>query len=102
MISTAIALWMVFGRRKSVTIRLAGVAAFVLPHAIGAPVAVGRSSIPVELIHRFILLSILTTGYSGFPWVPSAVCYIIVSNTPTRRNASIAKTIDLDGNGVLG
>jgi cobalt transporter subunit CbtA len=61
-ISTAIALWLVFGRRKSVTFRLVGIAAFVLPHAIGAPVAVGHSSVPAELIHRFILLSILTMG----------------------------------------
>jgi len=35
---------------------------FVVPHAIGAPVAVGESSVPPELIHRFAVWSILTTG----------------------------------------
>jgi cobalt transporter subunit CbtA len=61
-ISTAIALWLFFGPRKSLMIRLTGLVILILPHAIGAPAATGDSTIPGELIHRFTALSILTTG----------------------------------------
>jgi cobalt transporter subunit CbtA len=61
-IATAVALWLLFNRRKALPIRLMGLLVLVIPHAIGAPVAVGESSVPSELIHRFEVLSILTTG----------------------------------------
>jgi cobalt transporter subunit CbtA len=61
-IATAIALWLLLDRRKFLPVRLIGLLVFMLPHAIGAPVAVGESSVPAELVHRFALLSILTTG----------------------------------------
>jgi cobalt transporter subunit CbtA len=59
---TAIALWLLVDRRKSVPVRLIGVLVLILPHAIGAPVARGESSVPVSLVHQFALMSILTTG----------------------------------------
>jgi predicted cobalt transporter CbtA len=39
-----------------------GFLVLVVPHAIGAPVAIGERPVPSELIHRFEVLSILTTG----------------------------------------
>ena len=61
-IATAIALWLLLDRRKPVPIRLMGLLVFVIPHVIGAPVAIGQSSVPAQLVHQFALLSILTTG----------------------------------------
>jgi cobalt transporter subunit CbtA len=61
-ISTAVALWLLLDRRKPLPIRLMGLLVFVAPHVIGAPVAIGENSVPRELIHRFAVLSILTTG----------------------------------------
>lgn len=61
-IATAVALWLLLDRRKALPIRLMGLLVLVIPHAIGAPVAVGESSVPSELIHRFEVLSILTAG----------------------------------------
>jgi cobalt transporter subunit CbtA len=61
-IATAIALWLLLDRRKAWPIRLMGLLVAFLPHAIGAPVAIGESSVPAELIRQFALLSILTTG----------------------------------------
>jgi cobalt transporter subunit CbtA len=61
-ILTAVSLWLLFDRRKSWLTRLIGFLGFLLPHAIGAPVATGESFVPTALIHQFALASILTTG----------------------------------------
>jgi cobalt transporter subunit CbtA len=61
-IATAIALWLLLDRRKLLPVRLLGLLVFAVPHVIGAPVAMGESSVPAELVHRFAVLSILTTG----------------------------------------
>ena len=61
-ISTAIGLWLLLDRRKPWGIRLIGLVGLILPHAIGAPVATGETSVPATLIHQFALVSILTTG----------------------------------------
>jgi len=61
-LSTAIALCLLLDRRRRLPIRLMGILVFLVPHAIGAPVATGASSVPLDLVHRFAVLSILTTG----------------------------------------
>lgn len=61
-LSTAIGLWLLLNRRRSIAVRLIGVLPLILPHAIGAPVAQGNSAVPVTLIHQFALRSILTTA----------------------------------------
>ena len=61
-IATAIALWLLLDRRKVLPVRLLGLLVFVVPHVIGAPVAIGESSAPAELVRQFAALSILTTG----------------------------------------
>ena len=61
-IATAIALWLLLDRRKPLPVRLFGLLVFLVPHVIGAPVAKGDSSVPLELVRRFAVLSILTTG----------------------------------------
>jgi cobalt transporter subunit CbtA len=61
-IATAIALWLLLDRRKPLPVRLLGLLVFVVPHVIGAPVAIGESSVPAELVHEFAVLSIVTTG----------------------------------------
>ncbi len=59
---TAIGLWLLLDRRKPWSIRLLGLAGLTLPHIIGAPVADGPNSVPTQLIHRFAVVSMLTTG----------------------------------------
>jgi cobalt transporter subunit CbtA len=59
---TAVGLWSLLGGRGPWPLRLIGVAGAILPHAIGAPVATGESSVPAHLVHQFALISILTTG----------------------------------------
>lgn len=61
-VATSVALWLLLDRRRAGSIRLIGLLVLVVPHIVGAPVASGESSLPSELIHRFELLSILTTG----------------------------------------
>ena len=61
-ISTAIGLWLLLDRSKTWAIRLIGLVGLILPHAIGAPVAAGETSVPATLIRQFALVSILTTG----------------------------------------
>jgi cobalt transporter subunit CbtA len=61
-VSTAIAMWLLLDRRRSWKVRLIGVPLAILPHAIGAPVAVGNNVIPAALIQEFGILSLLTTG----------------------------------------
>ena len=43
-------------------VRALGIIVLILPHLIGAPIATGENVVPVQLIHRFTLLSIITTG----------------------------------------
>ena len=61
-LATAIAIWLLLDRRKPLPIRLLGLLVFAVPYVVGAPVAAGESNVPEELIHRFIISSILTTG----------------------------------------
>jgi len=61
-IATAVALWLFLGRGIPKLVRPAGIVLLVLPHLIGAPVANGQNVVPAELIHRFTMLSIATTG----------------------------------------
>ena len=61
-LSTALALWLLFDRRKALPLRLIGVLLAIAPHIIGAPVAQGESAVPADLIRQFAVLSIVTTG----------------------------------------
>lgn len=60
--ATAIALWLFLGKGVPKLVRALGLIALILPHVIGAPVATGENVVPAQLIHRFTLLSIITTG----------------------------------------
>jgi len=59
---TAVGLWLLTSKERPWAIRLIGLVALILPHAIGAPPATGQSAVPVELVRQFALVSILTTG----------------------------------------
>jgi cobalt transporter subunit CbtA len=61
-IATAIALWLLFGKRIPQVVRPLGIIILIFPHLIGAPKATGQKVVPEQLIHRFTLLSIATTG----------------------------------------
>jgi len=61
-LSTAVALWLLFDRKKALPVRLIGVLLLIVPHTVGAPVAQGESAVPIALARQFALLSILTTG----------------------------------------
>jgi hypothetical protein len=63
-VSTALALWLLLSRDKSLPVRVIGVLVLILPHAVGAPVA----SISARCIFGIALGSIggLLYGRSGF------------------------------------
>jgi cobalt transporter subunit CbtA len=61
-LSTAVALWLLFDRKKALPVRLIGVLLLIVPHIVGPPVAQGESAVPMALARQFALLSILTTG----------------------------------------
>jgi predicted cobalt transporter CbtA len=41
---------------------LAGTVCLLLPHIIGAPVAIGENSVPAQLIRQFTIASVATSG----------------------------------------
>jgi len=61
-ISTAVGVWLITGLRRSWLLRSCGAACILLPHLIGAPAATGESSVPAELVRRFTIASVATSG----------------------------------------
>lgn len=60
--ATAAGLWLLFGRKRSWLLRIAGVICLGLPHLIGAPAPPGPSAVPSWLLRRFAIASLATTG----------------------------------------
>jgi cobalt transporter subunit CbtA len=60
--ATAVALWLFFGKGIPKLVRALGILVIVLPHLIGAPKTSGRNVVPDQIIHRFTVLSLATTG----------------------------------------
>ena len=61
-IATAIGLWLLVGQGRTWLLRIGGVVCLSLPHLIGAPIAAGQNVVPAQLIHRFTIVSVATTG----------------------------------------
>jgi cobalt transporter subunit CbtA len=61
-IATAVGVWLVAGQRRSWLLRTCGAVCLLLPHLIGAPVAVGQNNVPAELVRRFTIASVATSG----------------------------------------
>ena len=61
-IATAVGVWLVAGQRRSWLLRTCGAVCLLLPHLIGAPVATGQHSVPAELVRRFTIASVATSG----------------------------------------
>jgi cobalt transporter subunit CbtA len=61
-IATAVGLWWLVGAKRVWPLRIAGAICLVLPHLIGAPAASGHNAVPAQLIHRFTITSLATTG----------------------------------------
>jgi cobalt transporter subunit CbtA len=59
-LATAGGLWLI-GRRTWMH-RVAGAVCVAVPHVIGAPVAVGENTIPVELVRNFAVASLATAA----------------------------------------
>jgi cobalt transporter subunit CbtA len=60
--ATAIGLWLLASKGRTWLLRIGGVVCVTLPHLIGAPAATGQNAVPAELIHRFTIASLATTG----------------------------------------
>ena len=60
--ATAIGLWLLASKGRTWLLRIGGVVCVTLPHLIGAPAATGQNTVPAELIHRFTIASLATTG----------------------------------------
>jgi cobalt transporter subunit CbtA len=61
-VATALGLWLLASKGRTWLLRIGGVVCVSLPHLIGAPAASGQNSVPAELIHRFTIASLATTG----------------------------------------
>jgi len=61
-IATAVGLWLLAGKGRTWQVRVIGVICLSLPHLIGAPAAIGRSAVPTQLLRRFAITSLATTG----------------------------------------
>jgi cobalt transporter subunit CbtA len=61
-IATAVGLWFIAGKRRSWLLRICGVICLLLPHLVGAPQATGESSVPDQLVRRFTIASVATSG----------------------------------------
>jgi len=61
-IATAVGMWLVTRQRQTWVLRTGGVVCLLLPHLIGAPAATGQSSVPAELVRRFAITSVATSG----------------------------------------
>ena len=60
--ATAIGLWLVASKGRKWPLRIGGMFCVSLPHLIGAPAATGQNAVPSDLIHRFTIESLATTG----------------------------------------
>jgi cobalt transporter subunit CbtA len=60
--ATAIGLWLLVSKGRNWLLRIGGAVCVTLPHLIGAPAAAGQNAVPAELIHRFTIASLATTG----------------------------------------
>jgi cobalt transporter subunit CbtA len=61
-VATAIGLWLLISKGRNWLLRIGGVVCVSVPHLIGAPAAAGQNAVPAELIHRFTIASLATTG----------------------------------------
>ena len=61
-IATAAGVWLIAGPRRTWLFRSCGAIFLLLPHLIGAPVATGESRVPAELVRRFSIASVATSG----------------------------------------
>ena len=61
-IATGVGIWLITGERRTWLLRTCGLGCLLLPHLVGAPVVGGQNSVPVELIRRFTILSVTTSG----------------------------------------
>lgn len=61
-LATAVGLWLMAGKKRVWPLRIAGVVFMLLPHMISAPTATGKSAVPIQLVRRFAVTSLATTG----------------------------------------
>ncbi len=61
-IATAVGVWLIAGQRRTWRLRSCGAVCLLLPHLIGAPVATGENRVPAELVRRFSIASVASSG----------------------------------------
>src|SRR5271169_7184995 len=61
-IATAVGMWLITSHKRSWPLRISGAVCLLLPHLIGAPAASGLSNVPTELVRRFTIASLATSG----------------------------------------
>lgn len=61
-IASAVGIWLITGERRTWFWRACGLGCLLLPHLVRAPVAIGQNSVPPELIRRFTILSVASSG----------------------------------------
>jgi cobalt transporter subunit CbtA len=61
-IATAVGLWLIFGHRRALGLRIGGGIFLLTPHLIGAPTATRQYIVPTRLLSRFTAVSLVTMG----------------------------------------
>ena len=61
-IATAIGVWLIAAKKRSWVPRICGVVCLLLSHIVGATVASGENSVPDQLVRRFTIASVSTSG----------------------------------------
>jgi predicted cobalt transporter CbtA len=61
-IATVIGVWLIAGQKRTWLLRAGGALCLLLPHLLGAPVATEQNLVPDELVRRFSIASVATSG----------------------------------------
>ena len=91
-IATAVGVWLIAGQRRTWLRGFCGVMCLLVPHLIGAPVATGQNRVPAELVRRFSIASVATSGV--FWLLAGTLGGLIYSHC--QADAKALHTADLD------
>jgi len=61
-IATAIGVSLLLGQGRALWLRIGGGICLLVPHLVGAPIAAGQNIVPIQLLRRFMIVSLVTMG----------------------------------------
>jgi cobalt transporter subunit CbtA len=61
-IATAIGVSLLLGQGRALWLRIGGGICLLVQHLVGAPIAAGQNIVPIQLLRRFMIVSLVTMG----------------------------------------